>query len=63
MPPGSKRRKQVQAFQKGIHAKFNLDLDFTVTFDPDTDEFIESIVRDNKIYSRDTLDFLKKYEI
>ena len=63
MPPGSKRRKQVQAFRKGIHAKFNLDLDFTVTFDPDTDEFIESVVRDNKIYSRDTLDFLKKYEI
>ena len=34
-----------------------------VTFDPDTDEFIESIVRDNKMYSSDTLDFLKKYEI
>ena len=50
-PPGSKRRKQVQAFRKGIHAKFNSDLDFTVTFDPDTDEFIESIVRDNKMYS------------
>ena len=61
--PGSKRRKQVQAFRKGIHAKFNSDLDFTVTFDPDTDEFIESIVRDNKMYSSDTLDFLKKYEI
>ena len=62
-PSGSKRRKQVQAFRKGIHAKFNSDLDFTVTFDPDTDEFIESIVRDNKMYSSDTLDFLKKYEI
>ena len=35
----------------------------SVTFDPDTDEFIESIVRDNKMYSSDTLDFLKKYEI
>ena len=62
-PPGSKRRKQVQAFRKGIHAKFNSDLDFTVTFDPDSDKFIESIVRDNKMYSSDTLDFLKKYEI
>ena len=58
-PLGSKRRKQVQAFRKGIHAKFNSDLDFTVTFDPDADEFIESIVRDNKMYSCDTLDFLK----
>ena len=62
-PPGSKRRKQVRAFRKGIHAKFNSDLDFTITFDPDADEFIESIVRDNKMYSCDTLDFLKKYEI
>ena len=62
-PPGSKRWKQVQAFRKGIHAKFNSDLDFTVTFDPDSDEFIESIVRDNKIYSSNTLDFQKKYEI
>ena len=62
-PPGSKRRKQVQAFRKGTHAKFNSDLDFTVTFDPDADEFIESIVRDNKMYSCNTLDFLKKYEI
>ena len=62
-PPGSKRWKQVQAFRKGIHAKFNSDLDFTVTFDPDTDKFIELIVRDNKMYSSDTLDFLKKYEI
>ena len=62
-PPGSKRRKQVQAFRKCIHAKFNSDLDFTVTFNPDTDKFIESIVRDNKMYSSDTLDFLKKYEI
>ena len=62
-PPGSKRRKQIQAFQKGVHAKFNSDLDFTITFDPDADEFIESIVRDNKMYSCDTLDFLKKYEV
>ena len=62
-PPGSKRWKQVQAFQKGIHANFNSDLDFTVTFDPDTDKFIESIVRDNKMYSGNTLDSHKKYEI
>ena len=62
-PPGSKRRKQVRAFRKGIHAKFNSDLDFTVTFDPDADEFIGSTVRDNKMYSSDTLDFLKKYKI
>ena len=45
------------------YAKFNSELDFTVTFDPDTDEFIESIVRDNKMYSSNTLDFLKKYKI
>ena len=62
-PPGSKRQKQIQAFRKGVHAKFNSDLDFTVTFDPDADEFIESIVRDNKMYSCNTLDFLKKYEV
>ena len=62
-PPGSKRRKQVQAFWKGIHTKLNSDLDFIVTFNPDADKFIESIVRDNKMYSSDTLDFLKKYEI
>ena len=62
-PLGSKRQKQVRAFRKGIHTKFNSDLDFTVTFNPDADEFIESIVRDNKMYSCDTLDFLKKYEI
>ena len=62
-PPGSKRWKQVQAFQKGAHAKLNSDVDFTVTFDPDANKFIASIVRDNKMYSSDTLDFLKKYEI
>ena len=61
--PGSKRRKQVQAFWKGINAKFNSDLDFTVTFNPDTDQFIESTMRDNKMYSSDTLDFLNKYKI
>ena len=48
-PPGSKRWKQVQAFWKGIHGKLNPDLDFIVTFDPDADKFIASIVRDNKV--------------
>ena len=62
-PPGSKRRKQVRAFQKGVHGKLNPELDFTITLDPDMDEFIASIVRDNKMYSSVTLDFLKKYEI
>ena len=62
-PPESKRQKQVEAFWRGVHAKFNSNLDFTVTFYPDADEFIESIVRDNKMYSSDTLDSLKKYEI
>ena len=62
-PPGSKRRKQVQAFWKGAHAKLNSDLDFTLTFYPDADAFVSSIVRDNKMYSSDTLHFLKKYEI
>ena len=62
-PPGSKRRKWVQAFQKGVHGKLNPEIDFTITFDPDIDEFIASIVRDNKMYSSDTLDYLKKYEI
>ena len=62
-PPGSKQSKRFQAFQKGVHGKLNPKLDFTITFDPDMDEFIASIVRDNKLYSSDTLDFLKKYEI
>ena len=62
-PPGSKRQKQVQAFWKGVHGKFNSDSDFTVTFNPDADKFIASIVRDNKMYSSDTLDFLKKYKL
>ena len=61
-PPGSKQRKRVRAFQKGVHGKLNPELEFTITFDPDMDEFA-SIVRDNKMYSSDTLDFLKKYEI
>ena len=62
-PPESKRRRQFQAFQKGTTSKFNPDLDFTVTFDPDCDEFISSIVRDNKMYISDTLGFLRKYEV
>ena len=62
-PPGSKQRKQTQAFEKGVHGKLNPNLDFTTTFDLDMDEFIASIVRDNKMYSSNTLDFLKKYEI
>ena len=49
-----------QAFQKGVHGKLNPEIDFTITFDPDIDEFIASIVRDNKMYSSDTLDYLKE---
>ena len=62
-PPGSKRRKRIRAFQKGVNGKLNPKLDFTITFDPYMDEFVVSIVRDNKMYSSDTLEFLKKYEI
>ena len=62
-PPESKRRRQVEAFRKGTASKLNPDLDFTVTFDPDADEFISSIVRDNKMYTSKTLGFLKKYEV
>ena len=62
-PPGSKQRKRIRAFQKGVHGKLNPKLDFTITFDPYMDEFVVSIVRDNKMYSSHTLEFLKKYEI
>ena len=62
-PPGSKRQKQVQAFRKEAQTKLNSNLDFTITFPPGADEFIASTVRDNKMYSSDTLDFLKKDEM
>ena len=58
--PGSKQRKQIRAFQKGVHGKLNPELDFTITFDPDMDEFIASIVRYNKMYSSDTLIFFEE---
>ena len=52
-----------EPFRRGFMEKLNPEIDFTITFDPDIDEFIASIVRDNKMYSSNTLDYLKKYEI